>query len=65
MWINKNLVHQVGDQTKGILRCTVNQPSRFAMLNKQNRYANTRRSQQYCIKTMRSSSIIKPAGSNN
>jgi hypothetical protein len=27
-----NLVHQVGDQTKFILRCTVNQPSRFAML---------------------------------
>jgi len=22
-------VHQVGDQTKVILRCTVNQPSRF------------------------------------
>jgi hypothetical protein len=30
MWINKNLVHQVGDQTKVILRSTVNQPSRFA-----------------------------------
>jgi len=29
MWINKNLVHQVGDQTKVILRCTVNQPSRM------------------------------------
>jgi hypothetical protein len=29
MRINKNLVHQVGDQTKVILRCTVNQPSRF------------------------------------
>ena len=28
MWINKNLVHQVGDQTKVIPRCTVNQPSR-------------------------------------
>ena len=28
MSINKNLVHQVGDQTKVILRCTVNQPSR-------------------------------------
>jgi hypothetical protein len=30
MWINKNLVHQVGDQNKVILRCTVNQPSRGA-----------------------------------
>jgi hypothetical protein len=29
MWINKNLVHQGGDQTKIILRCTVNQPSRI------------------------------------
>ena len=29
MWINKSLVHQVGDQTKVILRCTVNQSSRF------------------------------------
>jgi len=29
MWINKNLVHQVADQTKVILRCTVNQPSRL------------------------------------
>jgi len=28
MWINKNLVHQAGDQTKVILRCTVNQSSR-------------------------------------
>jgi hypothetical protein len=26
--MNKNLVHQFGDQTKVILRCTVNQPSR-------------------------------------
>jgi hypothetical protein len=26
--INKNLVHQFGDQTKVIPRCTVNQPSR-------------------------------------
>jgi len=40
MWINKNLLDQVGDQTKVILRCTVNQPSRFAMLNKQERYTN-------------------------
>jgi len=40
MWINKNLVHQVGDQPKVILRGTVNQPSRFAMLNKQDRYTN-------------------------
>jgi hypothetical protein len=31
MWINKNLVHQVGDQTKVMLRCTVNQPSRFGL----------------------------------
>jgi len=30
MWIKKNLVHQVGDHTKVILRCTVNQPSRLA-----------------------------------
>ena len=29
MWINKNLVHQVGDQTKVIVRCTFNQPSRY------------------------------------
>jgi uncharacterized Fe-S cluster-containing radical SAM superfamily protein len=29
MGINKNLVHQVGDQTKVILRCTVKQPSSF------------------------------------
>jgi len=28
MRINKNLVHQVGDQTKVILRYTANQPSR-------------------------------------
>jgi len=28
MWTNKNLVHQVGDQTKVILRCTVNHPSK-------------------------------------
>jgi hypothetical protein len=28
MWINKNFVHQVGDQTKVILRCPVNQQSR-------------------------------------
>ena len=27
--MNKNFVHQVGDQTKVILRCTVNQPSRL------------------------------------
>ena len=47
MWINKNLVHQVGDQTNVILRCTVNQPSRFAMLNKQDRYTNARRSKQH------------------
>ena len=26
-WL-RNLVHQVGDQTKVILRCTVNQPSK-------------------------------------
>ena len=32
MRINKNLVHQVGDQTKVILRCTVNQPSRYICL---------------------------------
>jgi len=32
MRINKNLVLQVGDQTKVILRCTVNQPSRFAVI---------------------------------
>jgi hypothetical protein len=29
MWINKNLVYQVGDQTKVILRCKVNQPLRL------------------------------------
>jgi hypothetical protein len=29
MCINKNFVHQVGDQTKVILRYTVNQPSRL------------------------------------
>jgi len=29
MQINKNFVHQVGDQTKVILRCTVNQSSRL------------------------------------
>ena len=58
-------MHQVGDQTKVILRCTVNQPSTFAMLNKQDRYTNTRRSKQHCIKPMRPSRIIKPAGSNN
>jgi len=32
MWINKNLVHQVGDQTKVIIRCTVNQPSRVVLI---------------------------------
>jgi len=26
-------VHQVGDETKVILRCTVNQPSRFVLLD--------------------------------
>jgi hypothetical protein len=26
-WINKNLMHQVGEQTKVTLICTVNQPS--------------------------------------
>jgi len=31
MWKNKNLVHQVGDQTKVILWCTVNQPPRLGM----------------------------------
>jgi hypothetical protein len=65
MWINKNIVHQVGDQTKVILRFTVNQPSKFAMLNKQDRYTNTSRSKQHCIKTMRPSGIIKLAGLNN
>jgi len=65
MKINKNLVHQVGDQTKVILRFTVNQPSRFAMLNKQARYTNTRISKQHCINTVRPCGIIKPAGSNN
>jgi hypothetical protein len=63
MRINKNLMHQVGDQTQVILRSTVNQPSRFAMLNKQDRYTN-RRSKQHGIKTMRTSCVIKPAGSN-
>ena len=62
MWINKNLVHQVGDQTKVILRCTVNQPSRFAILSKQDRYTNTKRSKQQCIKTVRPYGIIKSAG---
>jgi hypothetical protein len=32
MRINKNLVHQVGDQTKVTLRCTVNQLSRYKEL---------------------------------
>ena len=32
MWINKNLVHQVGNQTKVILRYTVNQLSRCDIL---------------------------------
>jgi len=51
--LNKNLVHQVGDQTKVILRCTVNQPSRFATLNKQDRYTNTNK-QEFSASSWRS-----------
>jgi hypothetical protein len=43
MWINKNLVYQVGEQTKVILRCTVNQPSRHDVhisVNQDNIYEN-------------------------
>ena len=29
MWINKNILHQVGDQTRVLPKCTVNRPSRW------------------------------------
>ena len=51
--LNKNLVQKVGDQTKVILRCTVNQPSRFATLNKQDRYTNTNK-QEFSASSWRS-----------
>jgi hypothetical protein len=39
--INKNLVHQVGDQTKVILRCTVNQESRLDIIFNENPYVGS------------------------
>jgi len=41
MLINKNLVHQVGDQTKVILRCTVNQESRLDIKFHENPYVGS------------------------
>jgi len=42
--MNKKFVYQVGNNKKVILWCTADRISRFAVLNKQNRYSNTWRS---------------------
>jgi len=41
--MNKKFVYQVGNNKKVILWCTANQISKFALLNKQNRYPSTRK----------------------